>query len=61
MIRDRVGQFTEALDAVLSAAGIEVVRIPPRRPRANTYARSWTSTRRRKLLGRLIHEYEQAA
>ena len=30
LIRDRAGQFTEAFDAVLASAGIEVVRIPPR-------------------------------
>ena len=34
LIRDRAGQFTEAFDAVLSGAGIEVVKIPPRSPRA---------------------------
>jgi putative transposase len=27
MVRDRAGQFTEAFDAVLSGAGIEVVKI----------------------------------
>ena len=35
MVRDRAGQFTDGFDAVLSAAGIEVVKIPPRSPRAN--------------------------
>ena len=30
VIRDRAGQFTEAFDAALSGAGIEVVKIPPR-------------------------------
>jgi hypothetical protein len=29
LIRDRAGQFTEAFDAVLATAGIEVVKIPP--------------------------------
>jgi putative transposase len=38
LVRDRAGQFTEAFDAVLTAAGIEVVKIPPRSPRANAYA-----------------------
>lgn len=32
VVRDRAGQFSDALDAVLSAAGIEVVKIPPRSP-----------------------------
>jgi putative transposase len=38
LVRDRAGQFTEAFDAVLAGAGIEVVKIPPRSPQANTYA-----------------------
>ena len=36
LVRDRAGQFTEAFDAVLADAGIEVVKIPPHSPRANT-------------------------
>jgi hypothetical protein len=31
LVRDRAGQFTEAFDAVLAAAGIEVVTIPPQK------------------------------
>ena len=38
LVRDRAGQFTTSFDAVLANAGIEVVKIPPRRPRANAYA-----------------------
>lgn len=32
LTRDRAGQFTDAFDVVLAAAGIEVVEIPPRQP-----------------------------
>ena len=37
LVRDRAGQFTAAFDAVLADAGIEVVKIPPRCPRANLW------------------------
>ena len=35
LVRDRAGQFTASFDAVLAGAGIDVVKIPPRCPRAN--------------------------
>jgi putative transposase len=35
LVRDRAGQSTDASDAVLAAAGIQAVKIPPRSPRAN--------------------------
>jgi putative transposase len=38
VIWDRAGQCTGAFDAVLSGAGIEVVKIPPCSPRANASA-----------------------
>jgi hypothetical protein len=31
LVRDRAGQFTGAFDAVLSGAGIEMMKIPPQR------------------------------
>jgi hypothetical protein len=40
LVRDRAGQFTEEFDAVLVDAGIEVVKIPPRCPRAELLRRT---------------------
>jgi putative transposase len=40
LVRDRAGQFTDSFDAVLAAAGIQAVKIPPRSPRAKRLCRT---------------------
>ena len=50
LVRDRAGQFTEAFDAVLADAGIEVAKIPPRSPRAKPRVAYCTSSGRCGLL-----------
>jgi putative transposase len=54
LIRDRAGQFTDAFDAVLGGAGIKVVKIPPRSPKANAYAERWVRTARAELTDRML-------
>jgi putative transposase len=46
LIRDRAGQFTIAFDTVLADAEIDVLKIPPRSPRANAYAERFVLTAR---------------
>jgi putative transposase len=54
LVRDRAGQFTGSFDAVLAAAGIEAVKIPPRSPRANAYAERLELTARNQLTDRML-------
>ena len=54
LVRDRAGQFTESFNAVLASVGIEAVKIPPRSPRANTYAERFVLTVRTEVTDRLL-------
>ena len=54
LVRDRAGQFTAAFDAVLTDAGIDMVKIPPRSPRGNAYAERFVLTARTELTDRLL-------
>ena len=54
LVRDRAGQFAASFNAVLADAGIEVVQIPPRRPRANCFAERLVLTIRTELTDRML-------
>jgi transposase InsO family protein len=54
LVRDRAGQFTASFDAVLADAGIEVVKNPPRCPRANCYAERLVLTIRAELTDQML-------
>jgi putative transposase len=54
LVRDRDTKFTATFDAVFAGAGIEVLRSPPRAPKANAYAERWVSTIRRECLDRML-------
>jgi putative transposase len=54
LVRDRAGQFTDTFDTVLAGAGIKVVKIPPRSPRANAYAERRVRTARSEVTDRML-------
>jgi putative transposase len=50
LVRDRDTNLTGAFDAVFTAAGVKILRTPPRSPRANAYSERWVRTARTECL-----------
>jgi hypothetical protein len=59
LVRDWAGQFTALFDAVMTDAGIEVLKIPPRCPRANCFAERFVSTVGTEVTDRMLIFGEQ--
>jgi putative transposase len=54
LIRDRDAKYTDAFDAIFTAAGTRIITTPVRAPRANAICERWIASARRECTDRIL-------